>query len=58
MLRPSTARAHRQSQTMPDADDNDEGAPALDLVNALCTAVAVLAACGLIWVAFTWEPMR
>jgi hypothetical protein len=46
---------------MPDADDDDdddETAPALDLVNALCTTVAVLAACGLIWVALTWEPMR
>jgi hypothetical protein len=29
-----------------------------DLINALCTAVAVLAACGLAWVAFTWEPPR
>jgi len=43
---------------MPDPDDDKEAGPALDLINALCTAVAVLAACGLVWVALTWEPMR
>jgi hypothetical protein len=43
---------------MPDADDDNEAAPGLDLINAVCTAVAVLAACGLVWVALTWEPMR
>jgi hypothetical protein len=58
MLLPSR-RTRPRGQTMPDADeDDDEPAPALDLVNALCTTVAVLAACGLIWVALTWEPMR
>jgi hypothetical protein len=43
---------------MPDTDENEEAAPAFDLVNALCTAIAVLAACGLVWVTLTWEPLR
>jgi hypothetical protein len=43
---------------MLDADDDKDAAPALDLINAVCTVVAVLAACGLVWVALTWEPMR
>jgi len=29
-----------------------------DLIAALCTAVAVLAACGLLWVTLTWEPLH
>jgi hypothetical protein len=43
---------------MPDADEPDKATRVPDLINALCTAVAVLAACGLVWVAFTWEPLR
>jgi hypothetical protein len=43
---------------MRDADDSREVRQAPDLINALCTAVAVLAVCGLVWVALTWEPMR
>jgi hypothetical protein len=43
---------------MPDADDPKDTKQSPDLINALCTAVALLAACGLVWVALTWEPMR
>jgi hypothetical protein len=43
---------------MPDADDPKDASPSPDLINALCTAVALLAAFGLVWVALTWEPMR
>jgi|SoiMetStandDraft_5_1073268.scaffolds.fasta_scaffold480782_1 hypothetical protein len=58
MLREANSRCLQASHTMPDTDENEEAAPAFDLVNALCTAVAVLAACGLVWVALTWEPLR
>jgi hypothetical protein len=43
---------------MPNADDPQNATRVPDLINALCTAVAVLAACGLVWVALTWEPPR
>jgi len=43
---------------MRDTDDPGDARQAPDLINALCTAVAVLAVCGLVWVALTWEPMR
>jgi len=39
-------------------DDPKHATQFPDLINALCTAVAVLSACGLVWVALTWEPLR
>ena len=46
----------QRAANMPDDPKHATQFP--DLINALCTAVAVLSACGLVWVALTWEPLR
>jgi len=38
--------------------DGNHGKDASDLINGLCTAVAILSACGLVWLALTWEPLH
>lgn len=48
----------QQATVMPDTDEPDKATRMPDLINALCTLVAVLAAGGLVWVALTWEPLR